>query len=63
MTGHDTPFDADNTDGLTPDELASLNAEFGRLWPQWRIRAPKRLTDEQVVRTLCHHIARTYLGQ
>ncbi len=63
MTEWDMPFDADNTDGLTADEIASLNAEFRRLWPQWRVRAPKRLSDEQVVRTLCHHIARTYLGQ
>ena len=62
MTDFDGPFDADDTDGLSANEIASLNAEFRRLWPQWRIRAPKRLTDEQVVRTLCHHITRKYLG-
>jgi hypothetical protein len=62
MSEFDAPFDADNTDGLGAREIAGLNAEFRRLWPQWRIRAPKRLSDEQVARTLCHHIARKYLG-
>jgi hypothetical protein len=62
MTDFDAPFDADNTDGLAAEEIAAMNAEFRRLWPQWRIRAPKRLSDEQVTRTLCHHVARKYLG-
>ena len=62
MTDFDEPFDEDNTDGLDPQEIAALNAEFRQLWPQWRVRAPSRLSNQQVAKALCYRITQKYFG-
>jgi hypothetical protein len=63
MTGETpVPFDLDNTDDLTQAQIDALNAEFARLWPAWRVRAPKRVDDSEITRNLCHFLMRHYLG-
>ncbi len=62
MTNIESPFDAFNTEGLSAQEIAALNEEFRRLWPAWRVRAPKQIGDEEVARLLCEHIFRRYFG-
>ncbi len=56
------PFDLDNTDDLSQAEIDTLNAEFARLWPSWRVRAPRRIGDAEITRTLCHFLMRHYFG-
>ena len=64
MTSDDlsAPFDRDNTDDLSPAEIAALNAEFARLWPAWRVRAPRRIGDAEITKNLCHFLMRHYFG-
>lgn len=57
-----TPFDSDNTDDLSPAEIDALNAEFARLWPTWRVRAPKQVGDDEITRNLRHFLMRHYFG-
>ena len=56
------PFDFDNTDDLSQAEIDALNAEFARLWPGWRIRAPKEIGDAEITKNLCHFLMRHYFG-
>jgi len=56
------PFDIDNTDGLSRAEIDALNAEFARLWPTWRVRAPRRIGDTEIAKNLCQFLMRHYFG-
>ncbi len=56
------PFDLDNTDDLSQAQIDALNAEFARLWPNWRVRAPKQIGNDEIVKNLCHFLMRHYLG-
>ena len=56
------PFDLDNTDDLSQAEIDTLNAEFARLWPNWRVRAPKEVGDAEIVKNLRHFLMRHYFG-
>jgi len=60
--GIPAPFDADNTDDLSQAEIDALNAEFARLWPNWRVRAPRRVGDGEIAKNLRHFLMRHYFG-
>ena len=55
-------FDLDNTDDLSPAEIDALNAEFARLWPGWRVRAPREVGDAEIAKNLRHFLMRHYFG-
>lgn len=57
------PFDLDNTDDLSQAQIDALNDEFARLWPDWRIRAPREVPDGEIMRNLAHFVMRRYFGE
>ncbi len=56
------PFDIDNTDDLSQSEIDALNAEFARMWPNWRVRAPREIGDDEIIKNLRHFLMRRYFG-